>query len=96
MCQTEEHGPWQAEPSPGSFQGEQEAVVSYFGSCVLGGVFWKFREERKGTQSGYSPRAGQTTSGLGWEGPDGREITVAACERREEQRVWLVHLLLNP
>lgn len=71
-------------------------MVSYFGSCVLGGVFWKFREERKGTQSGYSPRAGQTTSGLGWEGPDGREITVAACERREEQRGWLVHLLLNP
>lgn len=34
---------------------------------------------------------------MGWEGPDGREITVAECEPEEKAaEVWLVHPPLNP
>lgn len=34
---------------------------------------------------------------MGWEGPDGREVTAAKCEPKERAaEVWLVGPLLNP
>ena len=67
----------------------------------MGGLFRWTREWRKGPQVGGADEVqtrGDTGSpqGLGWEGLDGRTVTVAKCEPKDRAAgAWLVHPLLS-